>query len=512
MLVRSFLACLALTLFGQTAIAQTQRIQHVPAPPANPNFVNSSYYQDDEEEEDELVTDQEALAKQMDEFHKRLKELEAGAESLKEDQSDGTFADRLKEVEEIVEENVDSIGDIDSTFDDYVKNGHGDNRLKLYGRVHVDYWHFPSEGDDIDVLEGEDPQDRVEFRRMRFGVSGNVDDNMLYKIEIEFAGGNNPSYRDAYLGWDHLPYFNRVLIGNQKRPYGLDHLNSSRYNVFIERPFVVEAFNQDSRRLGITSYGVSDDLRHNWRYGLYHMELTQNGPGFFSDNVQPELAGRWATTWWYDECSGGRGYGHFAVSGSVGAPDGLAGDENALRYRTRPEGRTENRWLDTTRIPGADKAYLAGVEGVLNVGAFQLTGEYLGTNVDRLNDFGSHVQFHGGYIQASYFLTGEHTPWDRKSGTLGRVKPFENFFAVCDCDGHVQRGIGAWQLAARYSYLDLSDEDIDGGRGRALTLALNWHWNAYARFQMNYIVGDIESNSTVAGDYQIIGTRFMIDF
>ena len=72
--------------------------------------------------------------------------------------------------------------------------------------------------------------------------------------------------------------------------------------------------------------------------------------------------------------------------------------------------------------------------------------------------------------------------------------------------------MGAWQIAARYSYADFADGNIDGGRGRALTLGLNWYWNAYARMQFNYIVGDIESAATVAGDYQIFGARFMIDF
>ena len=72
---------------------------------------------------------------------------------------------------------------------------------------------------------------------------------MNYKIEMEFAGGNKSEFRDAYLGWKNLPKIGKLQLGNQKRPYGLDHLNSSRYNVFLERPFVIESFNQDARRL-----------------------------------------------------------------------------------------------------------------------------------------------------------------------------------------------------------------------------------------------------------------------
>ena len=80
-----------------------------------------------------------------------------------------------------------------------------------------------------------------------------------------------------YIGWKELPLLNELLVGNQKRPYGLDHLNSSRYNVFLERPDIVEAFNQDARRFGACSYGYSDDLAYNGggathssAYNYYH--------------------------------------------------------------------------------------------------------------------------------------------------------------------------------------------------------------------------------------------------
>ncbi len=104
----------------------------------------------------------------------------------------------------------------------------------------------------------------------------------------------------------------------------------------------------------------------------------------------------------------------------------------------------------------------------------------------------------------------------RKSGTLGRVKPFENFFLVDTCDGCRDGGWGAWQVAARYSHGDFTDEDITGGVGDALTLGLNWHWNTNARMQFNYLYGQIDQRGPIdgftAGDYSILGTRLMVDF
>ncbi|MCA9121476.1 MAG: porin [Planctomycetaceae bacterium] len=396
---------------------------------------------------------------------------------------------------------------------------------KWSGRVHFDYWSFPNDGPLTNYLDDGNaataPQDFIGFRRLRFGVAGDVTDTMLYKIEMEFANPSKLAFKDAYLGWKELPYLQTVLLGNQKRPYGLDHLNSSRYNVFMERPFHVEGFNQDSRRIGIQSYGVTDDERFNWRYGYFLMRDHQNDGGQYADNYGSELAGRLASTLWYDESSGGRGYAHAAVSGSAAFP----GDSGTAQFLTRPEARTNGKWFDTGKIAGATNYQLLGFEGVVNVGALQVVGEYQLANMQRT--VGPNLNFNGYYVYASYFLTGEHTPWERDSGTLGRTKPFENFFLVNKCCGGHGGGLGAWQVAARYSHGDFTDDNIFGGVGDSLTLGLNWWWTPYSRVQFNYIHGSIAQRGQnggatpgaplivglpTSGDYDLFGTRFMVDF
>lgn len=476
---------------------------------SNDSMVQSASYSTGIGDRQEDSKDQ-ALAKTLDENNRRIKALEAYVEAQVLDQKDKSFGDRFDAVEADVAKSLEKVGEVDDSLDDYVTSGHGNNRLQLYGRIHADYWGFLSESAGIDTLEGGDPQDRFGFRRLRIGIQGDLDDNMFYKIETEFSGGNNFQFRDAYLGFEHLPYFNTVIIGNHKRPYGLDHLNSSRYNVFMERPFVIEAMNQDNRRLGISSNGYSDDLCYNWRYGVYNQQNVQSFGTYTGDHYQPEFASRIAKTWWWDEASNGRGYGHIAASSSYGFPDG-GGANNQSRYQTRAEARSTNSWIDTGTIVGAESFILGGVESVLNIGPTQLVAEYQAVDVDR-GAVGANTLFHGGYVYASYFLTGEHMPWDRKTGTLGRIVPFENFFAVCDCDGYPQRGLGAWQIAARYSYADFNDENIVGGIGNSVTLGLNWYWNPYARMQFNYLVGEVDRGQAGGDDYQIAGVRFMIDF
>lgn len=454
---------------------------------------------------------------------------EGGVEET-EGEEEASLKERLANLEEKYSELDEAHSDLEESLSGYVKSGHSAATMKIAGRVHLDMWNFPGDSPGVNAFESGNPeispQDRLGFRRVRFGVRGDLPYNMRYLIEMEFAGGNNSEFRDVYLGWTELPIFHELLFGNQKRPYGLDHLNSSRYNVFIERPFVIEGFNQDARRLGIQSHGVSDDEAWNWRYGVFNQRLIQDEGNYISDHFQGQIAGRLANTIWWDECSAGRGYAHWAVSGTWADTDPFAPDDddiftgsgqNEAQFRTRPEARTVSRWLDTGRIPGGNDYSLLGLEGVVNVGPVQIVAEYQNVWLNRIG--GGDLHFHGSYAYVSYFLTGEHVPWNRKSGTLGRVKPFENFFLVHRCHGGTGWGLGAWQLAARYSFADFSDRDIQGGVGESLTAGLNWYWTPYARMQFNYIYGEITDNdlNTVAGapnfgHYHILGTRLMVDF
>ena len=518
-------AGLALSNCSAQIVPKWESSQSIPVSPA----AFKSYDDDDAAVADKakdgaeaaLVELTEKLSKQVERLELRIRELENDVENKLDEPEDEAaavdeevveeFEERFEELEDGLEDQGKAIDKFSSSLPGLVHHSHKTPKLQFFGRIHLDYFAFPKVDETVFPLEGENPQDRVEFRRIRIGVKGDLNDNLFYKYEGEFAGGVDPSYRDVFIGFKHVPILETVIIGNHKRPYGLDHLNSSRHNIFIERPFIVEGLNEDARRLGVSANGVSDDQNLNWRYGVYHQGITQNGPGWRGDEYQLELAGRLAGTPWYDESSGGRGYAHFAISGSVGNVDGDP-DENVLRFRTRPESRTTNRWLNTGFIDGADDTSLIGLESTFNFGSLHFTGEYLRAGVDRFATSGPDVDFDGGYVQSSYIWTGEHHPWNRKTGTLARLKPFENFFLVRGDDGQLQKGWGAWETAIRYSWANFNDADINGGDGTAWTFGINWYWNAYARMQFNYINGEIENGPGGFGDYEIFGARVMVDF
>ena len=395
------------------------------------------------------------------------------------------------------------------------------------GRIHADFWEYPNDSEGIGFFEhpdpsepsyGTDPEDRFAFRRLRLGIQGDIWETMLYKLEVDFNNPATPEYKDMYLGWRQLPYNQTLLLGNQKRPLGLDHWNSSRYNVLIERPLVVEAFNEDARRVGLAAYGYSDDEFYNWCYGVYSLENTATTGRLVGDSRQLSANGRLAASPWYDHASGGRYYTHWAIAGMYARPDGdrFPGDSNANegRFRTRGENRSDTRWLDTGRIDGITDYEILGLENIINLGSFQVVSEFQANWSQR--ETGDDLFFHGGYVMVSYFLTGEYQPLNRQEGAIDRVVPCRNFFPACWGSGQHRVGWGGWQIAARYSYLDISDEDILGGVGSNFTAGLNWYWTAYSRLQFNYIYGDIREHAPVegftAGTYNVLGTRFMVDF
>src|SRR5439155_13199923 len=74
--------------------------------------------------------------------------------------------------------------------------------------------------------------------------------------------------------------------------------------------------------------------------------------------------------------------------------------------------------------------------------------------------------FNGGYVQVSYFLTGENRAYDRRYGREAANYldgPTTPFWLLRRDGGGLTAGLGAWELAARYNYVNLNDGTVKGG-------------------------------------------------
>lgn len=393
---------------------------------------------------------------------------------------------------------------------------------KLGGRIHLDQWFFTDTSEGIGFFEhpdpananfGADPEDRTFFRRVRLELSGENPADMIWRFQVDFNGTDIVEFKDVYVGWKGLPANQRVLLGNQKRPIGLDHWNSSRFNVFIERPLAVEANNEDARRVGGAIWGHTDEEDLFWQYGVYHIENINANGGIVGDSLQPSLNGRFGGSPWYEDDAH---WAHWAAAGQTVWPDGDPSDgssnSNEGRFRTRPEARSDSRWFDTGRIAGGSHAGTVALEGMYNYGPLNLTGEFFYSHFDRTASFGDALDFHGGYVQAAWFLGDAYMTYKRSVGSLGRPVIGTPFSPWDDCSP----SWGVFQLALRYSYLDITSQDILGGDGDNITFGTNWRFSPYAQIQFNVIYGQIRDHAPVggftSGDYTMIGTRYAIDF
>ena len=117
------------------------------------------------------------------------------------------------------------------------------------------------------------------------------------------------------------------------------------------------------------------------------------------------------------------------------------------------------------------------------------------------------ADFTGYYAQAGYFLTGEHRRYKLGSGTFDKVKPNQNFGMG------EEGGLGAWEVLARYSHLDLEDNSYTGGELTDVSLGLNWYLNPNMKIMMNYIHGELEDGILGNGqedDVDTVQTRFQV--
>jgi phosphate-selective porin OprO/OprP len=120
------------------------------------------------------------------------------------------------------------------------------------------------------------------------------------------------------------------------------------------------------------------------------------------------------------------------------------------------------------------------------------------------------VYFQVWYVMGSLFLTGEHRAYRTSTGVLERVIPRRDFLKREG--GNLSIGPGAWELAVRFSHVDLNSGGITGGRLSDITLGVNWYLNPYCRITSNYIHAYQSATTQKSGPADFWGIRFNYDF
>jgi len=385
--------------------------------------------------------------------------------------------------------------------------------FKFGGRVLADYVMFADQDAGNQARFG-DIDNYFEWRRLRFRSEGEGYGVYFYRMELEFEpegeagmGDSGIAVRDCYVGMREIPWLGTVILGNTKQPMSLEVQNSSNYIPFLERA-LPRLFVVDERMVGALAVNRIPSEALMWSYGVFFAQPMDEDHEIIGDDPGVRLGWRVVSTPYF--CDGGHHLLHLGFGGAWQT----VGEEEQWRWRTRPEDHEGPSFLDTGNFD-SDSFYTLNFESAVNWGAWSVESEIF---YNRNQTPASDIDLYGAYAQVSWFLTGESRPYDRAKGVFERLKPYTNFWLVRGRDG-ADMGWGAWQLAARWSAVDLRDPAFTGanrGLQHDLTVGINWYWNPHFRWMLNWIHTwndyDVAVDGYTDGQADILGVRGQLDF
>ena len=347
----------------------------------------------------------------------------------------------------------------------------GMHSLKFGGRIMSDYaiWN-----------NGNETFSGTEFRRIRFFNSGKVYDNVKYKLQLDFAGGG-VSFKDVYMEVA-MPYAGNVKVGHFKEPFRLEALTSSKYITFMERALPI-AFSPE-RNVGVMLHDSFLDDKLSIQAGLFR-EASSGNDKMIDDvrNITTRIT--------FLPINNDNNLLHLGAAFSS-----RSSSDDTYSVSSRAENHLGTKLLDMD-LDNVTGMNLMGAEMAFVMGSFSVQGEYVMNSVEAMEDY----SFSGYYGQVSYFLTGEKRKYKNSLAGFDRVKPNKNM--------KEGEGLGAFELAARYSSMDLSE--AHAGTLNDITVGLNWYLNPCTRLMFNYVMGTLDNHGveTTENTFQC---RMQIDF
>ena len=340
--------------------------------------------------------------------------------------------------------------------------------FRVGGRLHLD-GHVAE--DDATAFREND----FDVRRARLYLRGKSENGFSFVLDGELA--------ERRRGWRNLaatysPSRSLSLrVGNFVAPFGLEEVATSNYSTFLERSIassIAPGF-QTGVRLVANGHIGEKKNRHRWVVAAaWTMEPLGEGSndrrrtrhdGFVSRLVYAPLA------------SSKRGVLHFGANFEYRK----IRDDRRWRLATRPEAGLLPSLLSTGSLADVEDVVNVGAELVAIRGPWTIQSEYFHSHLRRSGGR-NNPSFSGGYIQASWIVTGETRRYRRRSATNQGIRPESRF--------------GAVELGVRFSALDLNDETVNGGSARNLTVGASWYLMRNMRLMANYTYADLRTRST----------------
>ncbi len=457
-------------------------------------------------------------------------ELTPVPEDQKADASNKSTRDRLTRLREkaekeqlkgqvsMLDERVKEVEKIHGNFDDrglHWSTKDGNFSVSLNGRIQpASQYNFINEPDPaFGSNTANELNSGMNIRRARLGVEGTFLKIWDYKFEYDFSRGNGSvgsGITDAFVRLNHTNALS-YKAGSFKEPFSLEEAASNRYLTFIERHMSVNAFvdNPNTYKTGIgVNYAVP-----RWQTGIAFQTEPIGGWSSASTSVnangnQNRNNGSGDTGWqgigrvsgrpWMESetkflhvgVSAGhtdvntqyRADGTMVGEGQIGGGGGMSffafPGTNVDRSNILNTGNLSTGALSDPNHRRVSSYDRYGAESWFVYGPFSAQAEYLRTNINGTGYSGEHLTGYYGFI--SYFLTGESKAYHVRNGAANRIKPNKPF----QFGGP---GLGAWEVAFGYDYIDMNSGAIKGGEADMVRFGLNWYPHSNVKFQANVV-------------------------
>lgn len=435
-------------------------------------------------DQDSTLAEIQALKAQLAALQSHIDDLETQVGDLKE-----SSAAAVQAVREDALANTVTLNNGRPTF----TSADGKFSASLRGVLQLDTAQYFQDSDLPPTVTNGDLNSGTNIRRGRLGLEGKVFGDFDYNILLDFGGSGtdgNTTLHELWLQYSAFKPF-KFRVGVFPPNLGLEDAASTNGSLFPERPSSAEV----ARGLAGADKRIAAQALANGDRWLAAVAVT--GAKTTDSATFDEQLG-------YTARLAGvplRGYDwmvHTGVNASYvqRPPQSSAGGPTNITLQDRPELRVDGTSLISTGAINANSAYHYGVELAAQKKNFLIQGEYFHYSIDRRDPVAPGVSdpdFNGWYVEGGWVITGEARKYN--TGTAGFDAPsITNNFNPKDGKW------GAWELAARYSELDLNYNElaliggdrVRGGEQKIWTLGVNWFVNPVVRFSLDYLNVDID--------------------
>ena len=311
-------------------------------------------------------------------------------------------------------------------------------------------------------------------RRAYFESYLTLYDAVEVAFQYDFANATQP-IQDAVLAYrGYKPVI--LSVGNFKEPFGLDQLRSDNTTTFAERSLTNALF--PARNFG----GAIGTFGERWTAtaGVYGNNANL---GIEDNGVSGTARVTYAPILTKDQLL------HIGVSGSYRSLDPHT---TGFSISSRPEDNSFARSLVSTgTLNNAEDVGRFGVEAIYQYRSYRIEGEYAFADVTGVTPTSAPTGrgdrfFQSGYVEGAWVVNGNGRPY-RIAPNYGSEFAVLSGVEIDDSQRISRGGYGVFEVAARYSDLDLQDGPTNGGRLQDFTAGINWYPDRNIRVVAHYI-------------------------